>query len=175
MAENAKWYVAHTYSGYENTVKNAIEKSAENRGMTELIQEVRIPTETVEEKNKDGIVKTVERKIFPGYVLVKMVMTDETWHLVRNSRGCTGFVGSDGKPVPLTDSEVEALHVEHREITLPFAVGDTVEIMDGPFAGFQGIVDELDPDAETVRLIVSIFNRETPVDLDLVSVRAIEE
>lgn len=124
MAENAKWYVVHTYSGYENTVAASIMKAAENRQMQDLIQEVNIPLETVVE-HTDGGDKEVERKVFPGYVLVKMVLTDESWHLVRNSRGCTGFVGSDGKPVPLTEQEILDLGVERREISVGFELGDT--------------------------------------------------
>lgn len=130
MAENAKWYVVHTYSGYENTVAASIMKAAENRQMQDLIQEVNIPLETVVE-HTDGGDKEVERKVFPGYVLVKMVLTDESWHLVRNSRGCTGFVGSDGKPVPLTEQEILDLGVERREISVGFELGDTVKVIDG--------------------------------------------
>lgn len=174
MADNLMWYVAHTYSGYENAVATAILKAAENRGMQDLITEVNIPMETVVEHGDEGD-KTVERKIFPGYVLVKMVMTDESWYLVRNCRGCTGFVGSDGKPIPLTEQEVLDLGVEHREYTVGFDVGDTVRIIDGPLEGFLGTVDELDPAKDSVRLIVSMFGRETPVDLELDQVEPVKE
>ena len=137
MADNAKWYVVHTYSGYENAVAAAILKSAENRRMQDLIHEVNIPMETVTEKTDQGE-KTYERKVFPGYVLVKMILTDESWHLVRNVRGATGFVGSDGKAIPLTDEEIYAMGVEHREIVVGYGVGDTVKVSDGPLEGFLG-------------------------------------
>ena len=174
MADNALWYVVHTYSGYENTVAASIMKGAENRQMQDLIQEVNIPEETVIERTEHGD-KEVKRKVFPGYVLVQMILTDESWHLVRNSRGCTGFVGSDGKPVPLTEEEILSLGVEHREISVGFELGDTVKIIDGPLEGFLGTVDELDPDGNSVRLIVSMFGRETPIDLELDQVEPVKE
>ena len=174
MADNALWYVVHTYSGYENTVAASIMKGAEIRQMQDLIQEVNIPEETVIERTEHGD-KEVKRKVFPGYVLVKMILTDESWHLVRNSRGCTGFVGSDGKPVPLTEEEILSLGVEHREISVGFELGDTVKIIDGPLEGFLGTVDELDPDGNSVRLIVSMFGRETPIDLELDQVEPVKE
>ena len=166
MADNAKWYVAHTYSGYENTVAASIEKAVENRGMHELIHEVNIPMETVTEITDNGP-KTVERKVFPGYVLVKMVMTDETWHLVRNVRGVTGFVGSGNKAIPLTDEEIAALGVEKREIVVGYQVGDSVKITDGALESFLGTVEEIDLDRSKVRGVVSMFGRETPVELEL--------
>ena len=174
MAENAKWYVVHTYSGYENAVAAAIMKAAENRRMTDLIHEVNIPLETVTEHTDAGE-KTYERKVFPGYVLVKMILTDESWHLVRNVRGATGFVGSEGKAIPLTEQEIYDLGVEHKEIVVGFAVGDTVKVTDGPLAGFLGTVDELDAERESVRVIVSMFGRETPVDLELDQVEPVEK
>ena len=174
MAENAKWYVVHTYSGYENAVAAAILKAAENRKMTDLIHEVNIPLETVTEHTDAGE-KTYERKVFPGYVLVKMILTDESWHLVRNVRGATGFVGSEGKAIPLTEQEIYDLGVEHKEIIVGFAVGDTVKVTDGPLEGFLGTVDELDAERETVRVIVSMFGRETPVDLELDQVEPVEQ
>ena len=174
MADNAKWYVVHTYSGYENAVAAAILKAAENRKMTDLIHEVNIPMETVTEHTDAGE-KTYERKVFPGYVLVKMIMTDESWHLVRNVRGATGFVGSEGKAIPLTEQEIYDLGVEHKEIVVGFAVGDTVKVTDGPLEGFLGTVDELDAERETVRVIVSMFGRETPVDLELDQVENVEQ
>ena len=174
MAEDAKWYVVHTYSGYENAVAAAVMKAAENRRMTDLILDVNIPMETVTEITDSGE-KTVERKVFPGYVLVKMIMTDESWHLVRNSRGCTGFVGSEGKAVPLTEQEILSLGVEHREISVGFQLGDTVKIVDGPLEGFLGTVDELDPEGNSVRLIVSMFGRETPIDLELDQVEPVND
>ena len=174
MSDNAKWYVVHTYSGYENSVSAAIMKAAENRRMQDMILEVNIPEETVVERTDSGE-KEIKRKVFPGYVLVKMVMSDESWHLVRNCRGCTGFVGSGGKPVPLTEQEILALGVERREINVGFAVGDTVKIIDGPLEGFLGTVDELDPEQDSVRLIVSMFGRETPIDLELDQVEPVKE
>ena len=174
MAESAKWYVVHTYSGYENTVAASIEKAAENRHMEDLILEVKIPMETVTEHTDNGE-KTYERKIFPGYVLVKMIMTDESWHLVRNARGSTGFVSMDGKAVPLTEREVLDLGVERHEVVVGFGLGDTVKVMDGPLEGFLGTVDELDPAKDRVRVIVSMFGRETPVDLELDQIEPVKE
>ncbi len=175
MSENARWYVVHTYSGYENTVAESIKKAAENRRMQDLIQDVNIPLETVVERTESGESKEVIRKVFPGYVLVKMILTDESWHLVRNSRGCTGFVGTDGKPVPLTEQEILDLGVERREISVGFELGDTVKIVDGPLEGFLGTVDELDPEGNSVRLIVSMFGRETPIELELDQVEPVKE
>lgn len=172
MAEEFKWYVAHTYSGYENTVAASIEKAVENRNMSDLIHEVNIPMETVTEVTESGP-KTVERKVFPGYVLVKMVMTDDTWHLVRNTRGVTGFVGSGDKPIPLTEEEIAALGVEKREVLVSYAVGDSVKIIDGALETFIGVVDELDLERGKVRVVVSMFGRETPVELELDQVEPI--
>ena len=166
MAEEMKWYVAHTYSGYENTVAVYIEQAVENRNMHDVIAEVSIPMETVTEITDNGP-KTVERKVFPGYVLVKMVMTDETWHLVRNIRGVTGFVGSANKAIPLTDEEIAALGVEKREVMVSYAVGDNVKITDGALESFIGPVEEIDTERSKVRVVVSMFGRETPVELEL--------
>ena len=166
MADELKWYVAHTYSGYENTVAVSIEQAVENRNMHDLIAEVSIPMETVTEITDNGP-KTVERKVFPGYVLVKMVMTDETWHLVRNIRGVTGFVGAANKAIPLTEEEIAALGVEKREIKVSYGVGDSVKITDGALESFIGTVEELDVDRGKVRVVVSMFGRETPVELEL--------
>ena len=174
MAEEAKWYVVHTYSGYENAVAAAVMKAAENRKMTDLIREVNIPMETVTEFTDNGE-KTVERKVFPGYVLVKMILTDESWHLVHNVRGATGFVGSDGVAIPLTEQELYDLGVERREIVVGYAVGDEVKVNDGPLAGFLGVVDELEPEKNRVRVVVSMFGRETPVDLELDQVEVIKD
>lgn len=175
MAERAKWYVVHTYSGYENAVATAIMKAAENRKMTDLILEVSIPMETVTEHTDSGE-KTVERKVFPGYVLVKMILTDDSWHLIHNVRGATGFVGSDGKAVPLTEEEILALGVEHREVVVTsFDVGDTVKVIDGPLAGFNGKVDEVSPDKDLVRVTVSMFGRETPIDLQFDQVEPLKD
>ncbi len=172
MAESAKWYVAHTYSGYENTVKATIEKAVENRNMSELIQGVNIPMETVTEITDSGP-KVVERKVFPGYVLVKMVLTDETWHLVRNVRGVTGFVGSGNKPIPLTEEEIAGLGVEKREVLVGYEIGDSVKITDGALESFLGVVEEIDLARSKVRVMVSMFGRETPVELDLDQIESI--
>ena len=174
MAENASWYVVHTYSGYENAVAAAVMKAAENRRMQDLIQDINIPMETVTEHTSEGE-KTFDRKVFPGYVLVKMILTDESWHLVRNVRGVTGFVGSDGKAIPLTEQEIYALGVEHHEIVVGYSLGDTVKVIDGPLEGFLGTVDELDAERDSVRVIVSMFGRETPVDLELDQVEPVKE
>ena len=166
MADELKWYVAHTYSGYENTVAASIERAVENRNMHDLITEVTIPLETVTEITDNGP-KTVERKVFPGYVLVKMVMTDDTWHLVRNIRGVTGFVGAANKAIPLTDDEIAALGVEKHEVVVSYDVGDSVKITDGALESFIGTVEEVDKDRGKVRVTVSMFGRETPVELEL--------
>lgn len=166
MADNANWYVVHTYSGYENTVKATIEKYVENRNMHELIHEISIPLETVTEITDNGP-KEVERKVFPGYVLVKMVMNDETWHVVRNIRGVTGFLGEGNKAIPLSEADVAALGVEKREVVVSYELGDTVRITDGALESFLGTVDEIDLDSGKVRVVVSMFGRETPVELDL--------
>ena len=174
MAEEAKWYVVHTYSGYENAVAAAVMKAAENRRMTDLIMDVNIPMETVTEITDSGE-KTVERKIFPGYVLVKMILTDDSWHVVHNVRGATGFVGSDGKAIPLTEEEILSLGVERREISVAYQLGDTVRVSDGPLTGFNGVVEELEPEKNRVRVVVSMFGRETPVDLELDQVEVIKD
>ena len=166
MADNANWYVVHTYSGYENTVKATIEKYVENRGMQSLIHEISIPLETVTEITDNGP-KEVERKVFPGYVLIKMVMTDDTWHLVRNVRGVTGFVGTANKPIPLTEEEVLAMGMEKHEIVVGYNVGDHVRIVDGPLASFTGVVEDIEPEKNQVSVMVSMFGRETPVELEL--------
>ena len=172
MADELKWYVAHTYSGYENTVAASIERAVENRNMHDLITEVSIPLETVTEITDNGP-KTVERNVFPGYVLVKMVMTDDTWHLVRNIRGVTGFVGAANKAIPLTEDEIAALGVEKHEVIVSYDVGDSVKITDGALESFIGTVEELDKDRGKVRVVVSMFGRETPVELELDQVEPI--
>lgn len=166
MAEEGLWYVVHTYSGYENKVAQNLETLVENRRLHDLIQEVKVPTEIVPEI-KDGVKREVERKLFPGYVLVKMVMTDDTWHLVRNVRGVTGFVGSANKPIPLTEEEVLAMGMEKHEIVVNYNVGDHVRIVDGPLASFTGVVEEIEPEKNRVSVMVSMFGRETPVELEL--------
>ena len=175
--EDAKWYVVHTYSGYENAVKTSIEKFVTGRGMEDQILRIEIPMETVTEVTESGETKQVERKVFPGYVLVKMVMTDETWHLVRNVRGVTGFVGfvaSSNKAIPLTEEEVLAMGMEKHEIIVKYAVGDHVRIVDGPFSTFTGVVEEIEPEKNRVSVMVSMFGRETPVEMELDQVETLE-
>ena len=170
MEEQARWYVVHTYSGYENKVATNLETLVENRRLHDLIQEVKIPTEIVPEI-KDGVKKDVERKLFPGYVLVKMVMTDDSWYVVRNTRGVTGFVGPSSKPVPLTEEEVAALGVEVREAAIDYQVGENVEVASGPLEGFIGVVESIDLDNQKVKVKVSMFGRETTAELELVQVK----
>ena len=170
MADNAKWYVLHTYSGYENAVKAAIEKSVTNRGLEDMIHKMEIPMETVTEVTESGVMKEVERKVFPGYVLIKMVLTDDTWHLVRNIRGVTGFVGSDGKPAPLTREEYNKImkrtsREAPRKTSSSLEVGQSVKVVSGVFVDFEGVVAEVSPESGKVKVMVSIFGRETPVEL----------
>lgn len=164
--DEAKWYVIATMSGYENKVATNLEKIVENNHLQHWIHEIRIPTETVVEIKNDQR-KEVERKLFPSYVLIKMVMNEESWFIVRNVRGCTGFVGPSGKPTPLTEKEIAALGVEKKEIVVDYAVGDTVTITDGPLENFSGTVDEIDQEKNMVRVTISMFGRETSVELEL--------
>lgn len=168
MSENnqAKWYVVHTYSGYENKVASDLATMVESRGMQDLIQDIRIPTETVTEIKEDKK-REVERKIFPGYVLIKMIVTDDSWYVVRNIRGCTGFVGPASKPVPLTDDEVAALGVEKHSVEVGYSAGDIVKIISGPLEGYTGTVKEVDTANNNVCVVLSMFGRETPVELEL--------
>ncbi len=168
------WYVVHTYSGYENKVATNIEKIVENRGLHDLILAVNVPVEKVIETTDKGE-KEIERKLFPSYVLVKMVMNDETWHIIRNTTGVTGFVGPGSRPVPLTDEEVERMGVEIRTIEIKFAVGDSVRIIDGPLSGFIGVVEEISADLKTVKVSASLFGRETKVELNSNQVSALDE
>lgn len=167
------WYIVHTYTGYENKVAANLEKIVENRGLEKLILAVSVPVEKVTETTEKGE-KEIERKLFPSYVLVKMVMNDETWHIVRNTTGVTGFVGPGSRPVALTPDEVERIGVEVRTIEIKFAVGDSVRITDGPLAGFVAIVDEISPDKKKVSVTASLFGRETKVELNSNQVAAIE-
>ena len=167
MNEGLKWYVAHTYSGYENKVKTNLEKIVENRGLGNLITDIRIPTEVVVESD-GGKEREVEVKIFPAYVLVKMVMTDETWHVVRNISGVTGFVGPGSKPVPLSEEEAAAIIKDEpdRTETTAFAVGDIVNIIDGVFRGYSGKLSAMNEETGEVTVIVSTVGRDIPVNLD---------
>ena len=175
MSDSAKWYVIHTYSGYENAVKTSIEKFVTGRGLEDQILRMEIPLETVTEVTDSGATKEVERKVFPGYVLIKMIMTDETWHLVRNVRGVTGFVGSANKAIPLSEEEVLAMGMEKHEIVVRYSVGDHVRIMDGPLASFTGVVEEIEPEKNRVSVVVSMFGRETPVELELDQVEPLND
>ena len=164
-AEVARWYVAHTYSGYENKVKDTLERAVENRGMQHLVQEVVVPMEEQIEI-KDDKKKTTLKKVFPGYVLIKMILTEESWYIVRNVRGVTGFVGAGGKPVPLTDEEIRSMGFEKMPVNINYEVGDTVQVASGPLEGFVGVVEEINMEKEKVRVLVSMFGRETPVELE---------
>jgi len=165
MNVGPRWYVAHTYSGYENKVKASIERVVENRNLQHLIYDVKVPVEIVIEKNGDKE-KEVENKVFPSYVLIKMTMTDESWHAVRNIRGVTGFVGPGSRPTPLPDSEVEALEIEEKRVHLSFGVGDNVNINAGLFEGYSGVVQEISEDNKTVTVLVKRGRRDMPVELD---------
>ena len=177
--DEARWYVVHTYSGYEKKVASNLATTVENRGFKELITDVCVPIEMVTEITDDKP-KTVERKIFPGYVFVKMVMNDDTWYIVRNIRGCTGFVGpSSSKPIPLSDAEVTAMGIEDESAKTPrievaYKVGDRVRIKDDSFDDSEGIVDSIDVQNNTVRVIVQMFGQDTPVDLELNKVEVLE-
>jgi len=176
MAETARWYVVHTYSGYENTVKATIEKTVESRGLHDQILAISIPLETVTEITDSGVSKTYDRKVYPGYVLVKMVYSDDTWHVIRNIRGVTGFVGtSSNDPTPLTEDEVYAMGVEKKEIIVNYSVGDTVRILDGPLTSFTGVIDSIDVEGNAVSVIVSMFGRETPVEFELDQVEVVSQ
>jgi len=176
MAEAAKWYVVHTYSGYENTVKATIEKTVQSRQLQNEILTVSIPLETVTEITDAGVSKTYDRKLYPGYVFVKMVYSDDTWHVIRNVRGVAGFVGASGNdPIPLTDDEVYDMGVEKREIVVNYAVGDTVRILDGPLSSFTGTVENIEVDKNSVSVVVSMFGRETPVEFELDQVEVVSQ
>ena len=162
----ARWYVAHTYSGYENKVKANIEKSIQNLHLEDQILDVQVPMQNVMEV-KNGQKKSVQKKLFPGYVLLHMIMNDETWYVVRNTRGVTGFVGPSSKPVPLSDKEVEALGVDTKQVEVDYVAGDNVKVVDGPLKDFIGKVELVDADKNLVKVIVSMFGRETPVELTL--------
>jgi len=170
MADEAKWYVVHTYSGYENKVADSIVNAVENRQLHDLIHEVKIPTEIVTEI-KNNKKEEVERKLFPSYVLVKMIMTDDSWYVVRNIRGVTGFVGPGSKPVPLTEEEIARFGVETRTTKVNYAVGDSVMVSSGYMEGFVGVVDSIDLDKGLVRITVSMMGKEAPVELELTEVQ----
>ncbi|MEA1975104.1 MAG: transcription termination/antitermination protein NusG [Bacillota bacterium] len=172
MAEELKWYVVHTYSGHEKKVKTSLELLVLNKGMEELIAKVVVPTEEVV-KVSGGKKKIVERKILPGYVLVKMMVTNDSWYVVRNVKGVLGFVGPDAKPVPITDAEVISMGLEEGKLVakIDLEVGEKVEVIEGPFESFKGVVETLHPERGTVIVLVSMFGRETPVELDFHQVK----
>ena len=173
---DAKWYVVHTYSGYENTVKATIEKTIESRQLQDQILAISIPMETVTEITETGASKTYERKVYPGYVLVKMIYSDNTWHVIRNVRGVTGFVGSSSNdPTPLTEEEVYAMGVEKKEIIVNYVVGDTVRILDGPLTSFTGRVESIEVDKNRVNVVVSMFGRETSVEFELDMIEVVSQ
>lgn len=173
MQDQAKWYIIHTYSGYENKVASTLETTVKNRGLQHMIQKICIPTENVTEV-KDNKSRTVDRKVFPGYVLVKMIVTDDTWYIVRNIRGCTGFVGATTTPIPLTDAEVARLGVEKQMVGVPYSVGDSVRVNSGPLEDFVGIVEKIDTEKGCVKVVVSMFSRETTAELELDQVELVD-
>ena len=172
ISKNAKWYVVHTYSGYENKVKTNLEKIIDNRSLHDYIIDIKVPTEDVVE-TKGDTKKTVTRKIFPGYVLIKMVMTDDTWYIIRNTTGVTGFVGPGSKPVPLSDEEVEALGVDVREIVADYEIGDNVKIVSGAFVDKIGIVESIDKPNRKVNVGIVMFGRKTVLELDINHVESV--
>ena len=166
----AKWYVVHTYSGYENKVKANIDKTIENRHLEEQILEVRVPLQDVVEM-KNGTQKAAQKKMFPGYVLIHMIMNDDTWYVVRNTRGVTGFVGPGSKPVPLTDAEVAGLGIKPEDIVVDFEVGDTIQVIAGAWADTVGVVQSMNPQKQSLTINVELFGRETPVEISFAEVR----
>ena len=170
MPEEAKWYVVHTYSGYENKVASNLEKTVENRNLHDLIPEIKVPTETVTEI-KDNKKREVERKIFPGYVLVKMILTDESWYVVRNTRGVTGFVGPGSKPVPLTEAEMRPLGIQSENVVVDFKEGDTVTVTGGIWADTVGVIQSMNHSKQCVIINVDLFGRETPVEISFSEIR----
>ena len=175
MAEQQEpqWYVVHTYSGYENKVKANIEKTIENRHLEEEILEVRVPMQDVVEM-KNGAKKTVQKKMFPGYVLINMVMNDDTWYVVRNTRGVTGFVGPGSKPVPLTEAEMKPLGIKTENVSIDFAEGDTIVVVAGAWKDTVGLVQRIDYGKQTATINVELFGRETPVEISFAEVRKLQ-
>ena len=170
MAEEAKWYVVHTYSGYENKVKADIEKTIENRNLQDQILEVRVPMEDVTEV-KNGVKKQVSKKLFPGYVLIHMYMNDDTWYVVRNTRGVTGFVGPGSKPVPLTEAEMRPLGIKAENIVVDFEEGDMIKIIGGVWKDTEGVITSMNENKQTVTINIELFGRETPVEVSFADVK----
>ncbi|OFI06906.1 hypothetical protein CLOACE_06990 [Clostridium acetireducens DSM 10703] len=166
MTDKAKWYVVHTYSGYENKVKANLEKTIENRNLNELILDVQVPMEEQVEVKEDGKKKITLKKVFPGYVLIKMMMTDDSWYIVRNTRGVTGFVGPGSKPVPLTDDEVDSMGIVDKQQKIDVEVGETVKVVSGPLTDFPAVIQEINVEKCKIKALVNMFGRETPVELD---------
>ena len=169
-----RWYVAHTYTGYENKVKISIEKIVENRGLGHLIYDIKVPVEITEEVNDKGEVKQIETKLFPSYVFVKMTMTDESWHVVRNITGVTGFVGPGSEPTPLTDEEIAMFQVEVVKDEFLFNIGDTVKVVDGIFNGYSGVLQSISDDKKQLVILVSTEKRDFPIMVDTKDVRTAE-
>ena len=181
--DKPQWYVAHTYSGYENKVKDSIEATVENRHMEDVIIQVQVPVQEVievkVEKNKDGSTKSTkkvikEKKLFPGYVMVEMFMTDESWYVVRNTRGVTGFVGPGSKPVPLSPSEIKSMGIKQQTVAINLEIGDEVKVLAGPLEGFEGQVEEISLDKSKVRVNISMFGRDTPAELEFEQIEKIK-
>jgi len=170
----ALWYVVHTYSGYENKVANDLQTMVENRHLQELICDIKVPVEMVPEIDKNGKQKMVEHKLFPGYVLVKMVMNDDTWYVVRNTRGVTGFVGPGSKPVPLDESEMENLGIKQDEVILDLEIGDVVTVLSGAWEGTVGAVQTINEQKKSLTINVELFGRETPVELGFSEVKKMD-
>ena len=168
-----KWYVVHTYSGYENKVKTDLEKTVKNRELEDYIFDIVVPMEEQIEI-KDGKRKTNLKKVFPGYVLVKMIVTEESWYIVRNTRGVTGFVGSGTDPIPLTEEEIRKMGFELTEVNVDYDINDSVKILNGPLENFVGVVQEINKEKHKVKVLVSMFGRETPVDLELSQVQKVK-
>lgn len=167
-----KWYVVHTYSGYENKVKTDLEKTVKNRELEDYIFDIVVPMEEQIEI-KDGKRKTNLKKVFPGYVLVKMIVTEESWYIVRNTRGVTGFVGSGTDPIPLTEEEIRKMGFELTEVNVDYDINDSVKILNGPLENFVGVVQEINKEKHKVKVLVSMFGRETPVELEFSQVQKV--
>ncbi|WP_294183159.1 transcription termination/antitermination protein NusG [uncultured Clostridium sp.] len=174
MADKAKWYVVHTYSGYENKVKANLEKTVENRDLYDWIDDVQVPMEKQVETKDDGKKKITLKKVFPGYVLIHMVMTDDSWYIVRNTRGVTGFVGPGSKPVPLTDEEVKGMGINEKPVNVDIAIGENVKVKSGPLENFLAVIQEINPEKKKVKALVNMFGRETPVELEFNQIEKIE-
>ncbi len=172
--EQAQWYVAHTYSGYENKVKASIEATVENRNMEDLILEIQVPVQEVVER-KDGKTVVKEKKLFPGYVIIKMQITDESWYVVRNTRGVTGFVGPASKPVPLSQAELKKMGIRKQRVEIQLEIGEEVKVIEGPLEGYTGVIEEIQVEKAKVKVNVSMFGRETPAELGFEQVEKLKQ